>query len=80
MVDPEALRQELRHLKALHIDGVVVDCWWGIVEGWSPQKYQWSGYRDMFSIIREFQLKLQVSPEFLAYAYAKPFSGHVSHF
>lgn len=60
LVDPEAMRQELRHLKSLHIDGVVVDCWWGIVEAWAPHKYQWSGYRDLFNIIREVKLKLQV--------------------
>ncbi|KAL6008612.1 Beta-amylase 8 [Asimina triloba] len=60
LVDPEGLRQELRHLKSLDVDGVVVDCWWGIVEGWSPRRYQWSGYRDLFNIIREFKLKLQV--------------------
>ncbi|XP_008808793.1 beta-amylase 8 isoform X2 [Phoenix dactylifera] len=60
LVDPEATRQELRHLKSLNVDGVVVDCWWGIVEGWSPQKYEWSGYGDLFNIIREFNLKLQV--------------------
>uniref|UniRef100_A0A1D1YTM5 Beta-amylase n=1 Tax=Anthurium amnicola TaxID=1678845 RepID=A0A1D1YTM5_9ARAE len=60
LVDPEAVRQELRHLKSLNVDGVVVDCWWGIVEGWSPQKYTWSGYRNLFNIIREFKLKLQV--------------------
>ncbi|PSR91336.1 Beta-amylase [Actinidia chinensis var. chinensis] len=60
LIDPEGVRQELRHLKSLHVDGVVVDCWWGIVEGWSPQKYEWSGYRELFTIIREFQLKLQV--------------------
>ncbi|KAH7668876.1 Beta-amylase protein [Dioscorea alata] len=60
LIDPEAIRQELRHLKSLNIDGVVVDCWWGIVEGWSPHKYQWSGYRDLFNIVNEFKLKLQV--------------------
>ena len=64
MIDPEGVRQELRHLKSLHVDGVVVDCWWGIVEGWSPQKYEWSGYRELFTIIREFQLKLQVVEDF----------------
>ncbi|PKA62569.1 Beta-amylase 8 [Apostasia shenzhenica] len=67
LLDPEAVRQELRHIKALHIDGVVVDCWWGIVEAWSPQKYQWSGYRDLFNIICEFKLKLQVVMAFHEY-------------
>lgn len=59
-MDPEGIRQELIHIKSLNVDGVVVDCWWGIVEGWSPQKYVWSGYRELFNIIREFKLNLQV--------------------
>lgn len=60
LMDPEGIRQELIHIKSLNIDGVVVDCWWGIVEGWNPQKYVWSGYRELFNIIREFKLNLQV--------------------
>lgn len=60
LVDPEAVRAELRHLKSLNVDGVVVDCWWGIVEAWTPQKYEWSGYRDLFGISKEFKLKVQV--------------------
>uniref|UniRef100_A0A5B7ABS5 Beta-amylase n=1 Tax=Davidia involucrata TaxID=16924 RepID=A0A5B7ABS5_DAVIN len=67
LVDPECIRQELRHLKSLHVDGVVVDCWWGIVEAWSPQKYEWFGYRELFNIIREFELKLQVVMAFHEY-------------
>jgi beta-amylase len=62
-IDPEGVRQELSHLKSFNVDGVVVDCWWGIVEGWSPQKYVWSGYRELFNIIREFKLKLQVASQ-----------------
>ncbi|KAJ4829407.1 Beta-amylase 8 [Turnera subulata] len=60
LVDPQGLRQELSHIKAMGADGLVVDCWWGIVEAWSPQKYLWSGYRELFNIVREFKLKLQV--------------------
>ncbi|CAN6271307.1 unnamed protein product [Urochloa humidicola] len=60
LVDPEGVRAELRHLKSLNVDGVVVDCWWGIVEAWIPRKYEWSGYRDLFGIIKEFKLKVQV--------------------
>ncbi|GMQ03759.1 hypothetical protein CsSME_00049431 [Camellia sinensis var. sinensis] len=67
LVDPEGVRQELRHLKSSHVDGVVVDCWWGIVEGWNPQKYEWCGYRELFTMIREFQLKLQVVMAFHEY-------------
>ncbi|KAL8150496.1 hypothetical protein V2J09_020304 [Rumex salicifolius] len=60
LVNPEGTRQELKHLKLLNVDGVAVECWWGIVEGWSPQKYVWSGYKELFMIIQELQLKVQV--------------------
>lgn len=63
LIDPEGVRQELSHLKSLNVDGVAIDCWWGIVEGWSPQKYVWSGYRELFNIIQEFKLNLQVDSQ-----------------
>ncbi|XP_010676684.2 beta-amylase 8 isoform X1 [Beta vulgaris subsp. vulgaris] len=75
LVDPEGIRQELKHLKALNVEGVVVDCWWGIVEGWNPQKYIWSGYRELFTIIRELQLKMQVVLAFHEYGGSE--SGNV---
>lgn len=67
LMDPEGIRQELSNLKSLNVDGITVDCWWGIVEGWTPQKYEWSGYRELFNIIREFELKLQVIQVFLIF-------------
>ncbi|KAK9144097.1 hypothetical protein Sjap_004000 [Stephania japonica] len=57
LIDSQGIRHDLRHLKSLSVDGVVVDCWWGIVEGWSPQKYMWSGYRDLFNIILSAHLQ-----------------------
>ncbi|XP_009589916.1 beta-amylase 8 [Nicotiana tomentosiformis] len=60
LMDPDSVKQELQQLKSLKIDGVVVNCWWGIVESWVPQKYEWSGYRELFNIIQDFKLKLQV--------------------
>ncbi|GJN18901.1 hypothetical protein PR202_gb06112 [Eleusine coracana subsp. coracana] len=65
LVDPESVRAELQHLKSLNVDGVIVDCWWGIVEAWIPRKYEWSGYRDLFGIIKEFKLKVQVYFDFM---------------
>ncbi|KAL0330979.1 UNVERIFIED_CONTAM: Beta-amylase 8 [Sesamum angustifolium] len=67
LMDPEGIKEELQHLKALHVDGIVVDCWWGIVEAWAPKKYEWAGYREMFNIIREFGMKLQVIMAFHEY-------------
>ncbi|KFK31577.1 hypothetical protein AALP_AA6G130300 [Arabis alpina] len=67
LVNPEGVKQELSYMKSLNVDGVVIDCWWGIVEGWNPQKYVWSGYRELFNLIRGFKLKLQVVMAFHEY-------------
>ncbi|CAA0812021.1 Beta-amylase 8 [Striga hermonthica] len=67
LMDPEGIKEELHNLKSLCVDGVVVDCWWGVVEAWTPKKYEWSGYREMFNIIREFGMKLQVVMAFHEY-------------
>ncbi|XP_057849875.1 beta-amylase 2, chloroplastic isoform X1 [Cryptomeria japonica] len=64
LVDPEGLRKDLRTLKSINVDGIMVNCWWGIVEGRTPQKYVWSGYRELFDIVQEAKLKLQVSMSF----------------
>lgn len=61
LVDPDGLLNQLRILKAVNIDGVVVNCWWGIVEAHVPQEYNWSGYKRLFQIVRELKFKLQVS-------------------
>lgn len=58
--DRKGLERDLKALKNIGVDGVMVDCWWGLVEGKGPQKYNWSGYRDLFSLVRELKLKLQV--------------------
>ncbi|PPR99771.1 hypothetical protein GOBAR_AA20883 [Gossypium barbadense] len=67
LADPDDVRQELSHMNSLNVDGVIVDCWWGIVECWNPQKYVWSGYRELFNYIREFKMKIQVVMAFHEY-------------
>ncbi|KAK8587991.1 hypothetical protein V6N13_086948 [Hibiscus sabdariffa] len=64
LVDPEGLKNQLRILKSVNVDGVMVDCWWGIVEAHAPQTYNWSGYRRLFQIVRDIELKLQVVMSF----------------
>ncbi|KAJ8623891.1 hypothetical protein MRB53_032421 [Persea americana] len=64
LVDPDGLQQQLRILKSVNVDGVMVDCWWGIVEARTPQEYNWSGYKQLFQIVRELKLKLQVVMSF----------------
>ncbi|XP_031113460.1 beta-amylase 2, chloroplastic-like isoform X2 [Ipomoea triloba] len=64
LVDPDTLIEHLRILKSINIDGVMVDCWWGIVEAHAPQQYNWSGYKRLFEIVRDLKLKLQVVMSF----------------
>lgn len=74
LVDPEGVRQDLTFLQSLNVDGVVVQCWWGIVETWTPRNYIWSGYRDLFNIIRHLKLKLQVTNFSFLISHSKSYS------
>ncbi|MBA0763520.1 hypothetical protein Gotri_012953 [Gossypium trilobum] len=60
LADPDGLLKQLRVLKSINVDGVMVDCWWGIVEAHAPQEYNWNGYQRLFQMVRELKLKLQV--------------------
>lgn len=60
VANPEGLVKYLEELKSINVDGVMVDCWWGIVEAHSPGKYNWDGYKELFRIVSEMKLKLQV--------------------
>lgn len=64
VTNPEDLRQKFNALKTAEVDGVMVDCWWGLVEGKEPQHYDWSGYRQLFTMVRDCGLKLQVVMSF----------------
>ena len=60
LIDPDGLLKQLRVLKSINVDGVMVDCWWGIVEAHTPQDYNWNGYKKLFQMVSELKLKLQV--------------------
>ncbi|KAG6666843.1 hypothetical protein CIPAW_01G060800 [Carya illinoinensis] len=62
--DVEGLLNQLKILKSANVDGVMIDCWWGIVEAHAPQVYNWSGYARLFQIVRDLKLKLQVVMSF----------------
>uniref|UniRef100_A0A7I4FDT5 Beta-amylase n=1 Tax=Physcomitrium patens TaxID=3218 RepID=A0A7I4FDT5_PHYPA len=64
VADPEKLKEDLDKLKRASVDGVMIDCWWGIVEGVTPQVYDWSAYYDLFSMVRDCKLKLQAIMSF----------------
>ncbi|KAL0305597.1 UNVERIFIED_CONTAM: Beta-amylase 2, chloroplastic [Sesamum radiatum] len=64
LVDPDSLVNQLKMLKSINVDGVMVDCWWGIVEARGPRQYNWGGYKKLFQIVRELKFKLQVVMSF----------------
>ncbi|XWS35785.1 hypothetical protein CRYUN_Cryun20dG0025700 [Craigia yunnanensis] len=68
LIDPKSLLDQLRILKSVNVDGVMIDCWWGIVETHTPQVYNWSGYKRLFQIVRDLGLKLQMSTSALSNA------------
>ncbi|GAQ84938.1 beta-amylase [Klebsormidium nitens] len=63
---PRALRASLIALKSAGVEGVMVDVWWGIVEGETPKEYRWSAYRELFALVKESGLKLQAVMSFHA--------------
>lgn len=60
LVNADDLLNQLKILKSQNVDGVMVDCWWGIVEAHNPQQYNWNGYKKLFQIVRDLNLKIQV--------------------
>lgn len=60
LVNADDLKNQLRILKSINVDGVKVNCWWGIVEAHASQQYNWGGYKKLFEIVRDLKLKLQV--------------------
>lgn len=61
IVDANNLVNQLKILKSAKVYGVVVECWWGIVEAHAPKRYNWGGYKRLFEIVRDLNLKLRVS-------------------
>eukprot|EP01018_Ginkgo_biloba_P017246 Gb_27777 [translate_table: standard] len=57
----KAIQAGLQALKVLGIDGVLMQVWWGIVEGDAPTKYDWSAYLALVKMIQEAGLKVQAS-------------------
>lgn len=64
LVNADDLLNQLKILKSQNVDGVMVDCWWGIVEAHAPQQYNWNGYKKLFQIVRDLKLKIQAVMSF----------------
>ncbi|KAL0398430.1 UNVERIFIED_CONTAM: Beta-amylase 2, chloroplastic [Sesamum radiatum] len=57
LADPNNLMNQLKILKSINVDRVMVACWWGIVEGRGPRQYKWGGYKKLFQIVRKLKFK-----------------------
>jgi len=55
------LLADLVRLRKANVQGVMVDCWWGKVEAEGPGQYNWDGYKNLFSIVKDANLELHVS-------------------
>lgn len=51
--------QALQLLANSGVHGVAVDVWWGAVER-QPRQYNWTGYKQLFELVKSTGLKLQV--------------------
>ncbi|VAH29292.1 unnamed protein product [Triticum turgidum subsp. durum] len=57
-------RAQLKKLTEAGVDGVMIDVWWGLVEGKGPKAYDWSAYKQVFDLVHEAGLKLQAIMSF----------------
>jgi len=61
--NPDGVKNNLQTLKNTGATGIMVDCWWGIVET-SPKSYNFSGYSDLFDIANSVGMKVQAVMSF----------------
>ncbi|EYU32120.1 hypothetical protein MIMGU_mgv1a019039mg [Erythranthe guttata] len=71
---PEELINSFQKLKAIGVEGMMVDTWWGITEPDTPQEYNLKGYRKLFTMIRNTGLKIQAYEQFML-AFRNEFVG-----
>ncbi|CAN6460635.1 unnamed protein product [Victoria cruziana] len=60
----KAMNASLMALKSAGVEGVMVDVWWGLVEGEEPGRYDWSGYAELLEMARRHGLKVQAVMSF----------------
>ncbi|OLP82700.1 Beta-amylase 3, chloroplastic [Symbiodinium microadriaticum] len=57
--NPEQLKHWFAQLAKAQVTGLMVDCWWGLTEP-APGQYDFTGYRELVDLVKEFGFKLQV--------------------
>eukprot|EP00898_Chlorokybus_atmophyticus_P008971 jgi/Chlat1/9075/Chrsp94S08364 len=63
-INPKALSVGLQALKAIGVDGVMVDVWWGIAERAGPGVYDFSAYKQLIHMVKAAGLRMQVVMSF----------------
>ncbi|KAK8957935.1 hypothetical protein KSP39_PZI001484 [Platanthera zijinensis] len=63
----KAMSASLKALALAGVEGVVVEFWWGIVEGDAPGVYDWRGYTDLVSMAGHHGLKVRAIMAFHQY-------------
>ncbi|CAL9061322.1 unnamed protein product [Musa banksii] len=59
MARKKAMRASFMALSAAGVEGIAVECWWGIVEREAPGVYDWGGYMDLVMLAQRCGLKVR---------------------
>ncbi|KAH6816123.1 beta-amylase 1 [Perilla frutescens var. frutescens] len=60
----KAMNASLQALKSAGVDGIMMDVWWGLVEGKKPGEYNWGGYLELLEMAKKHGLKVQAVMSF----------------
>ncbi|KAG6428228.1 hypothetical protein SASPL_112479 [Salvia splendens] len=60
----KAMNASLQALKSAGVEGIMVDVWWGLVEGEKPGEYNWAGYVELLEMAKKHGLKVQAVMSF----------------
>jgi beta-amylase len=58
------MARDLAALKSAGVEGIMVDVWWGIVEGEEPGMYNFEGYMKLVEMAQHAGLKVQAVMSF----------------
>ncbi|KAL3628060.1 Beta-amylase 1, chloroplastic [Castilleja foliolosa] len=60
----KAMNASLQALKSAGVEGIMMDVWWGLVEGEKPGVYNWGGYSELLEMAKKQGLKVQAVMSF----------------
>ncbi|KAL0322615.1 UNVERIFIED_CONTAM: Beta-amylase 1, chloroplastic [Sesamum angustifolium] len=60
----KAMNASLQALRSAGVEGIMMDVWWGLVEGEKPGEYNWAGYSELLEMARKHGLKVQAVMSF----------------